>query len=274
MCQNKGQLIGQGYTAEVYEWGEDKILKLYRKGLPEFICKSEYTITRNIYNQLKICPMVHEIVNIENRIGIVFEKITGKTMLEEMFQNILTLKTQSRMLAHYHLSIQKEVQFELPTVKEKLKKDIQRVQELSTEEKTALYKHINELPDGQTLCHFDFHPGNIIMKNHEPIIIDWMTACKGNPLSDFTRTLILLKYSEIPSKSKILKNLIGWLKRGIYQEYKKEYIKLTKASQQEIDRWELPIMAARLSEWIPEDEKKRLIDRIHSAPMFKISQIN
>jgi hypothetical protein len=29
---DKGRLIGQGNTAEIFEWGNDKILKLYRSG--------------------------------------------------------------------------------------------------------------------------------------------------------------------------------------------------------------------------------------------------
>ncbi|WP_459481520.1 hypothetical protein [Clostridium saccharoperbutylacetonicum] len=35
----KGNLIGQGCTAEVYDYDSDKILKLYRKSMPDIDCE-------------------------------------------------------------------------------------------------------------------------------------------------------------------------------------------------------------------------------------------
>lgn len=263
MDENKGKLIGQGYTAEVYEWGQNKILKLYRLKLPDFLCQSEYTITQKIYNQFGICPKVYDLISIEGRNGIVYEKIDGKTMLQMMLRKLWTIKTQSIMLAHYHLSIQKKINFKLPTVKAKLKKDIERVSELTTDEKDFLNEYIDSLPDGNVLCHFDFHPGNIMMKNHKPIIIDWMTASVGDPLADIARTSILLKYSDIPSKSVLLKKSFRWIKQILYRQYINEYLNLTKSSIKDVDIWELPISAARLSEWIPVDEKNQLMTMVH-----------
>jgi len=261
--ETRGKLIGQGYTAEIYQWGEHKILKLYRKNLPNSLCRLEYTITQKIYNQLGICPKVYKMVKVKERNGIIFEKISGKTMLEDMLRNIFALKKQSKLFAHYHLSIQKEVEFELPTVKEKLKNDIQRVPVLTIYEKRFLYQYIVGLPDGKTLCHFDFHPGNIMTKEQKPIMIDWMTACVGDPLSDVARTMVLLKYNKIPSKYIILKKVFEHIKRKIYLEYIKEYKYLTKENQKRIDIWELPVAAARLSECISEDEKRRLLEIVH-----------
>lgn len=33
--ESKGKLIGQGNTAEIFEWGYNSVLKLYRSGLPD-----------------------------------------------------------------------------------------------------------------------------------------------------------------------------------------------------------------------------------------------
>jgi hypothetical protein len=42
--EQKGKQIGQGYTAEIFEWESDKILKLYRKNLPDFCVYTSLTL--------------------------------------------------------------------------------------------------------------------------------------------------------------------------------------------------------------------------------------
>lgn len=42
----KGKLIGQGNTAEIFEWGNHSVLKLYRSGLPDDLCINEFEITK------------------------------------------------------------------------------------------------------------------------------------------------------------------------------------------------------------------------------------
>jgi thiamine kinase-like enzyme len=202
-------------------------------------------------------------IEIDDRKGAVYEKIIGKTMLKEMFSKIWEVKKQAKKLAQIHFSIQQKVDFELPVVKEKLKKDIKRAAELSDDEKTYLYQYIEKLPDGNCLCHFDFHPDNIMFQNGKAIIIDWMTAAKGDPLADVARTSLLLKYGEIQVKSKVVQNFISIIKRKILKEYRKEYLRIANVKAEDIDIWELPIAAARLCEWIPIHEKQILLDLVH-----------
>ncbi len=39
---------------------------------------------------------------------------------------------------------------------------------------------LDELPDGDILCHGDFHPGNIFISEGQTIAIDFMNICKGH----------------------------------------------------------------------------------------------
>ena len=259
----KGKLIAQGNTAEIYECSEDKILKLFRKNMPYVACENEYYITSNVYKSLKICPQVYEQIDVDDRNGIVYEKIVGKTLLNLMLLKMWKFKKMAKNMAHYHIDIQKEVTFELPSVHNKLKTDIAAVVELDQKEKDILYKYIDKLPHGNYLCHFDFHPGNIIMRESQAVVIDWMTACVGDQLSDVARTGVMLKYGEIPIKSKLLKNLMGKFQKAIYEEYLKEYIRVMGIPIAEVKKWEYPIMAARLREWIPNCEKIVLLNLVH-----------
>lgn len=40
------------------------------------------------------------------------------------------------------------------------------------------------MPDGDHLCHGDFHPRNVLGEALQPILIDWPNACCGDPASD------------------------------------------------------------------------------------------
>jgi Ser/Thr protein kinase RdoA (MazF antagonist) len=82
-------------------------------------------------------------------------------------------------------------------VKDKLRGDIARAEHLTEAEKTLVNNYMDGLPEGNRLCHFDFHPDNVILTDKGPITIDWMTACKGEPVADAARTFIMLKYSDI-----------------------------------------------------------------------------
>lgn len=89
------------------------------------------------------------------------------------------------------------------------------------------------------LCHFDFHPDNIIIRDGKAIILDWMTACIGDGLSDIARASVILKYSDVPINSKLLKILIRDIKQRVYNKYIEEYTLISKTQIKEIGIWVL-----------------------------------
>jgi aminoglycoside phosphotransferase (APT) family kinase protein len=56
----------------------------------------------------------------------------------------------------------------------------------------AALKALETMPDGDRLCHGDFHPGNILLGRSGPVIIDWIDSSIGSPLADAARTSIML----------------------------------------------------------------------------------
>jgi aminoglycoside phosphotransferase (APT) family kinase protein len=49
-----------------------------------------------------------------------------------------------------------------------------------------------------TLCHGDFHPGNILKSDGNIMVIDFMNVCHGNFLYDVSRTVFLVEYTPVP----------------------------------------------------------------------------
>ena len=258
-----GKIIGQGRTAEVFEWEKDKILKHYKSGLPKIAIENEYEISANISEQLNLVPKVYELIEINSRNGIVYEKINGITMMKVIASKPWRVKKEAQRLAELHKLIQQRVEFKLPCLKERLKDTISRVELLKDDVKTKLYKYIDELEDSDILCHGDFHPDNIMITSNGEKIIDWMTATKGNPLADIARTSVMFKFAVVPIKSYMEKQIVNFIRNRFYLEYLKHYIKLTGVKIEQIEQWELPVAAARLTEWLPENEIKDLLEFVN-----------
>lgn len=73
-------IIGKGGTAEVIEYGEVKVCKLFYEGQPEEFVKLEYENAKEMYKNRISVPRALEIISIERRNGIIYEKIYGKSL--------------------------------------------------------------------------------------------------------------------------------------------------------------------------------------------------
>lgn len=71
-----------GRTADVYALEKDHILKLYRDWIPSVAIEREFIITRLAHGAGLPVPAAEEFLEIDRRLGIVFERIRGPSMLE------------------------------------------------------------------------------------------------------------------------------------------------------------------------------------------------
>ncbi len=47
------------------------------------------------------------------------------------------------------------------------------------------------MPDGDALCHGDFHGGNVLFHDGRYWVIDWIDAAKGDPLLDVCHSYVV-----------------------------------------------------------------------------------
>lgn len=253
--------IGKGRTAEIFEWDENKILKLFNYGTEKDDVKREFKINRELVKHGMPVPHVFEMIEHDSRLGIIYERINGQTLTKLISSKPWKIPSAAKRFAEVHRRIQDNILYDIPRYKVKLIRSIDASNILDVNIKNNLFKYIEPLPEDEALCHCDFHPDNIIISDDKMVVIDWMTGAKGSLISDIARTSVILKFAVIQEeKSYIERSIINLLRQKFYAEYIKHYIKISNVKIEEIERWELPIAAARLNESIPDCEKEILLD--------------
>jgi len=104
-----------------------------------------------------------------------------------------------------------------------------------------------EMPDGDRLCHSDFHPMNVLGEASRPIVIDWPNTCRGDPAGDVCRSYLILKLHA----------------DEVAGPYLDAYCRVTRILRHTILDWLPYVAAARLVEDVP-GEQHRLLELIRS----------
>lgn len=249
-----GKLVGKGRTAEVFMWGENKVIKLFHEGFQKESIDFEYQVSKSIQESFPSIAKVYRMVEIDNRYGIVFQFVKGSTMLDFILNKPTTILRESRKLASLHAKMHTCEITELPDQKNSFKKIIRRVQLFVPSTKNNILNYLEKLPSSEKLCHGDYHPDNILISANQMIVIDWITAVKGDPAADVARTDYILRYASKENTSKIEAFLLKILQRFAANSYLNQYRKITGISKKEISQWEIIILAVRLTEKIPKEE--------------------
>jgi uncharacterized protein (TIGR02172 family) len=260
------QKVGVGRTAEVFTYGEGKVVKLFYDWVQEDVVEHEFNISSLIYNSGVQTAKPYEIINHNGRLGIVYEQVLpGVTLVKMIGAQPWRLSKYAKWMAQLQYKLHATAVSEIPSyisgVKEALTSRINHTDLLEDAEKEQVLQQLNKLPAETSLCHLDFHPDNILMgKEEKPYIIDWTTCGVGSPLADVARTILMLQYGTTPTqKSKLVAMVSSFAGKKLRQAYEKEYMRLSGCTKGEIERWLVPIAAARLVEGIPDSEKEALV---------------
>lgn len=256
----KGDLLAEGRTAEVYAWGDDQILKLYREGFPPG--DAEYEYKKALASQETGCavPKVGELVTMDGRFGITYQRVEGETMIEAVGKSPWKFFTFVRQLANMHVDMHTRSAKNLPTIHERLSRKISEAPHLDEKTKGYVLKHLDNLPRDDKLLHGDFHPDNVMLTPNGPVIIDWIDAAVGHPLADVARTTVIAMAAGPPPGTPGMRFVR--LQLELFRRlYLKRYFKVGKYPRKDLDAWMLPVAAGRLEEGI-ESETEQLVKMV------------
>ncbi len=253
----QASLIGQGRIAEIYAWDHDRVLKLFREWCPPDWVDHEARIARAVHATGVRAPAVGGIVELDGRRGIVYERVYGPSMMQQLATKPWMFLQAAPLLAELHVAMHACLAPELPSLRQRLADKIRAAAPLSAGLKEAALNALDRLPDDNVLCHGDFHPDNVLMSQQGPVIIDWPDATRGHPLADVARSRLLMQVGGLPPGTG-RRWLIQSLRAMFRTLYLRRYFELRPASREQLAAWQLPVAAARLSEDIPEEREQVL----------------
>lgn len=194
----KGPQIAAGRLADVYAWGDRHILKLYRHGCSPTVADREAAGTRMAHAAGIPTPAVLDVTRVEDRVGLILERIDGPTMLQALCERPESAHSLAHQLATLAVHLHSCGATNPPSQRQLLQVNIGRAKGLTEDMKAEVLHLLGLLPDANSLCHGDFHPGNVIMTTAGPVIIDWLNATRGNPIADVARTTLLCRHTPLP----------------------------------------------------------------------------
>ena len=253
--------IARGRTADVYDWDAGHILKLFHEWFGFGDIEYELKIARAVHVSGVKSPAVGDLVQIQGRTGLIYERVSGESMLASFRRQPWKVFQLSRTLAELHAQMHGCVfEAEVPAQRSKLQHKIEHAEALPFALKTDLLEILEGLPEGDRVCHGDFHPDNVLLDGEDATVIDWIDATRGNPLADVARTSIILLGAA--SSSQIPQPMLKLMVRLFHSAYLRKYFRLRPGGETEYRGW-LPVVAgARLNENIPELEQW-LIEQAH-----------
>lgn len=188
---NFEEIIANRSTKTVYK-DNGRTIKLFIENY------SKSDILNEAVNQARVeetnlnVPKLIEVTKIDNRWALISEHIEG-TPLDKLMQANpekedeyleLFVKTQEEIL--------KQRAPLLGRIHDKMRRKLNEATNIDDNTKYELLQRLEGIKTKNSVCHGDFNPSNIIVKeNGEIYIIDWAHVTQGNPSFDAARTYLL-----------------------------------------------------------------------------------
>ena len=181
------QVIGKGGFGTVYRLGNDKILKLYNSSHTFGEIERERILAREAFVSGIPSVITYDTVRCGDSFGIVFEMLRADTLghafasspdkTEEYVERYVDFVKRL-----HEIPINSRA---FPQLKTTLHNRVPSLASICSEEElTLLHSLIDSIPDSNTLVHGDLHPGNIMLRGKDFILIDLPDSSVGSKVWD------------------------------------------------------------------------------------------
>ena len=192
-------------------------------------------------------PKVLEVKTIDGKWSIVSEFIEGKSLAQLMEENPAKKDEYMEIFVDLQMQIHAAKCPMLNKLKDKMNRKISET-DLDATTRYELHTRLESMPKHNKVCHGDFNPSNIIVKDDgTAYIIDWSHVTQGNASADVARTYHLF--------------YLNGDKEGA-GKYLDLFSKKSDTAKQYIQKW-LPIVAASQSVKGKEKEREFLLSWVN-----------
>jgi aminoglycoside phosphotransferase (APT) family kinase protein len=200
-------------------------------------------------------PRVHEQVEVAGRPGLILERLEGDDLLVTLTKRPWRVLWVARVMGEVHAALhQMDAPSSLPLLRDEIRWRL-RSDLLPADVRGIAQRRLDDLPDGDRICHGDFHPANLLPGGDGHVAIDWTNAARGDPSADVARTRIIIRLGPLPAGASRLmsagRELLLW-------RYLRQYARRHPLDRKAVSHWQPVWAAARLAEDIPEEREALL----------------
>jgi len=181
-----GPLMGSGRAADVYEAGRNRVLRRYRT--PHNV-ESEARLMRHLRAVGYPVPEVYH----ADGSDLVMERLSGPDMLADLARRPWLAGPHGRTLAGLH----------------------DRLHEIGAP--PGLRQPFGA---GNQVLHLDLHPGNVMLTDRGPVVIDWSNVAAGPAGADVAMALLIMETSEVDSLPAWLRIASGVVRRQLVRRFR------------------------------------------------------
>lgn len=233
--------IAERKNKEIYI-EDGKVIKLFITSHP----KSD--ILNEALNQARVdessnlnIPKLVEVKKYGDRWALVSEYIEGKTIAELMEEDPTNFQEYLNLFVKVQLTILANNVPLLNRIKEKFTRKLENATNLDENTKYELLGRLQGMKNHDELCHGDYHPSNVIVKQDGTVyVIDWAHVTQGNAAADAARTYLLFSMEE---------------NQELAEQYLDLFSEMSNIPKSTVQRW-IPIVAAtQMTKNIPEEQE-------------------
>lgn len=183
-------LIGSGDSADVYQIGHGRVLKLFNDN--EYFTR-EYEACKYIGDMTPFAPQVFEKVYVDNKDGYEMQELIGELFID-VIDDSDELEYYGELMGQSHKMLHSwdSSSLELPYLKERLRIYIEQLSYISDDIKNWVISILDDFEDDRSLLHGDYMPYNLMYLDGKLTAMDWSDAMLGPKEADIARTLYFI----------------------------------------------------------------------------------
>ncbi|MCR5301882.1 MAG: HD domain-containing protein [Lachnospiraceae bacterium] len=223
------KLIGRGAKGDVYRYDDELIIKVYNEKNTYADVEREIELSRKAFVMGLPTAISFGIVAVGKQYGAMYELLDSPSVSNCIASAPVRVGEYARLMADIgHMVHSTETDEDVfpdsaDTMRLWITEGVMRDDEMLANRIIGL---INALPPTKNIVHGDFHTGNVLLQNGEPLLIDLDRMSVGNPIFDLAGLYMsyIFYASRDPEQTKEFMGFTAEVAGQFYNEFIKAYL--------------------------------------------------
>jgi aminoglycoside phosphotransferase (APT) family kinase protein len=265
-----GDIVARGTRSSIHAYGRGAVIKVPHPSTPAGWIRFEAQYAEAARAAGAPVPRLLGIEEMSGRTASVWERVEGTSMWQRVVDRPELSAELGRLLADVQCALFELVPpVTLPSQRDRL---VSKIRSSAATVDRSLARALLVLPEAAgrpRLCHGDLHPSNVILGHHEPVIVDWFDASRGDPVADVARTLVTL----VGDGGQAPRHLPGSDRQtlsALSEAYLSRLGEQLEIRQDLVTRWEAIQAVARMAEGVPHGTLLEIWRRFEKTDSFAV----